>query len=67
MTKADAMTPEQIKSQKAKLKRACGQTPYLMSSHSGQGVQDTLRALMQVIDGVRDPAEAEKEEAAWQP
>ena len=67
LTKADAMTPEQIKSQKAKLKRACGETPYVLSSHSGQGVQDTLRALMQVIEGARAPADAEKKEAAWQP
>ena len=67
LTKADAMTPEQIKSQKAKLTRACGETPYVLSSHSGQGVQDTLRALMQVIEGARAPADAEKKEAAWQP
>ena len=67
LTKADAMTPEQIKSQTAKLKRASGETPYVLSSHSGQGVQDTLRALMKVIEGARAPADAEKKEAAWQP
>jgi len=66
LTKADAMTPEEIKSQKAKLKRACGQTPFVLSSHSRQGVQETLRALMQVIEGARAPAD-EKKEAAWQP
>jgi GTP-binding protein len=66
LTKADAMTPEQIKSQKAKLRRACGQTPFVLSSHSRDGVQEALRALMQVIEGARAPAEAEKEEA-WQP
>jgi GTP-binding protein len=67
LTKADAMTPEQIKLQTAKLKRASGETPYVLSSHSGQGVQDTLRALMKVIEGARAPADAEKKEAAWQP
>jgi GTP-binding protein len=66
LTKADAMTPEQIKSQKSKLKRACGQTPFVLSSHSRQGVQETLRALMQVIEGARPPAEPETEEARWQ-
>jgi GTP-binding protein len=66
MTKADAMTPEAIKSQKAKLKRACGQTPLVLSSQSGQGVQEVLRALMQVIEEARAPAEREPE-AAWQP
>jgi GTP-binding protein len=67
MTKADAMTPEQVKSQKAKLRRACGQTPLLLSSQSGQGVQDVLRALMRVIEDAREPAESEQAEAAWQP
>ena len=67
LTKADAMTPEEIKSQKAKLKRACGQTPFVLSAHSGQGVQEALRALMQVIEGARAPVDAEKKEAAWHP
>jgi GTPase len=67
LTKADAMTPEQIKSQKAKLKRACGQMPLVLSAHARQGVQETLRALMQVIEGARAPANAEKTEAACQP
>jgi len=66
LTKADAMTPEQVKSQKAKLKRACGQTPFVLSSPSGQGVQEVLRALMQVIEVARAPAEREPQ-AAWQP
>jgi GTP-binding protein len=67
LTKADAMTPDAIKSQKAKLKRAFGQTPFVLSSQSGQGVQDVLRALMQVIEGARAPGEADRKEVAWQP
>jgi GTP-binding protein len=67
LTKVDAMTPEQVKSQKAKLKRACGQTPFVLSSQSRQGVQEVLRALMQMIEGARAPGDAEKKEAAWQP
>jgi GTPase len=67
ISKADALTPEAIKSQVAKLKRAAKHTPLLLSSQSGRGVQETLRALLQVIDEARAPAEAEKIEAAWQP
>ena len=66
LSKADAMTPEQIKAQVTKLKRAAKKTPLVLSSQSGQGVQETLRALLKVIDQARAPAEAEKE-AAWQP
>jgi len=66
ISKADAMTPEAVKSQVAKLKRAAKRAPLVLSSQSGQGVQETLRALLQVIDEARAPAEAEKE-AAWQP
>ena len=66
LSKADAMTPEAIKSQVAKLKRAAKRTPLVLSSQSGQGVQETLRALMQVVEQARVPVQAEKEEA-WQP
>jgi GTPase len=66
LSKADAMTPEAIKSQVAKLKRAAKRTPLVFSSQSGQGVQETLRALMQVVEQARVPVQAEKEEA-WQP
>src|SRR5436853_1798923 len=34
LTKIGAMTPEQIKEQAARLKRACKQTPLLLSAHS---------------------------------
>jgi GTP-binding protein len=67
ISKADAMTPEDIKSQVAKLKRAAKKTPLVLSSQSKEGVQETLRALMQIIDQARAPAEADKTEAAWQP
>jgi GTPase len=66
LSKADAMTPEAIKSQVAKLKRAAKRTPLVLSSQSGQRVQETLRALMQVVEQARVPVQAAKEEA-WQP
>jgi GTPase len=56
LSKADAMTPEAIKTQIAKLKKACKKTPLLLSSASQQGVQDVLRALFKVIDAAREGA-----------
>ena len=64
LTKVDAMTPEAIKSQTAKLKRAAKQTPLLMSSATRQGVDAVLRALQKVIAAAdelpaRDPSAAQ--------
>ncbi len=53
LTKADAMTPEAIKEQVAKLKKACKNTPLVISSQSKQGVPEVLRALFKVIDGAK--------------
>ncbi len=68
LSKADALTPEAIKAQTAKLKKAAKKTPLLLSSASGQGVTEVLRALFKVIDAARAGAdEPEAKEAAWQP
>jgi GTP-binding protein len=68
LSKADALTPEMLKEQTARLKRAAKKTPLLLSSASGQGVQEVLRALLAVIDAARRGAnEKESQEAAWQP
>ena len=53
LSKADALTPEMLKEQMAQLKRAAKKTPLILSSASGQGVPETLRALLRVIDGAR--------------
>src|SRR5215467_12267236 len=49
LSKIDAMTPEQIKEQAARLKRASKKTPLLLSAHSRQGVTEALRALAEVV------------------
>src|SRR5664280_797800 len=69
LSKADALTPAAIKAQTAKLKKACKKTPLVLSSASGQGVKDVLRALFKVIDQARAHAadEPKSKEAAWQP
>jgi GTP-binding protein len=69
LSKADALTPEAIKAQTVKLKKACKKTPLILSSASGQGVIDVLRALFKVIDRARVGAadKPKSKEAAWQP
>ncbi len=62
LSKADAMTPQQIKSQSAKLKKAAKKAPLVLSAHSCQGVPESLRALVKVIDTAS--AEARHKEEA---
>src|SRR6185437_9641255 len=58
LSKADAMTPEMIKAQAAKLKNVAGKSPLILSAQSGQGVQEALRALVKVIDKAGPKAKA---------
>jgi GTPase len=68
LSKADALTPEQIARQVKSLKRAAKKTPLVLSAHSGKGVPEALRALLGVIDEAREKsAEPPKSEIAWQP
>jgi GTPase len=65
LNKADALTPEQLKQQTARLKRAAKKTPLVISGATRHGVTDALRALAKVIDQSNEhelPAEA-----AWHP
>jgi GTP-binding protein len=65
LSKADVLTPEQIKQQTARLKRAAKKTPLILSAPTRQGVTEVLRALARVIDDSRpaEPAQA----GAWHP
>src|ERR1700752_5122897 len=49
LNKIDAVTSDELKKQKERLKRAAKKTPLLMSGATGQGVKDALRALTEVI------------------
>src|SRR6478609_9722076 len=64
LSKADAMTPEQLKKQVARLKRAAKKTPLVLSGVSRDGVPEALRALVRVIDGETDIVE---KSVAWSP
>jgi GTP-binding protein len=67
LNKADALTPEELKQQLARLKRAAKKTPLVMSAVTGEGVREALRALLKVVDGARETAGEQPQEAAWQP
>jgi GTP-binding protein len=69
LTKIDAMTPELIKQQAARLERASKQTPLLLSALSGKGVVEAKRALLGIIDegGGTTAARRRAEAPAWQP
>src|SRR6267154_1979643 len=69
LTKIDALTPEVIKQQAARLKRASKKAPLLLSAHSGKGVIEAKRALLEIIDssGGTTAARRRAEAPAWQP
>ena len=49
LNKIDAVTPDELKKQKDRLKRAARKTPLLISGATGEGVKEALRALAEVI------------------
>jgi GTP-binding protein len=68
LSKADAMSVDEIKQQVARLKRAAKKTPLVVSAVSGDGVAEVLRALWRVIETARrDGVEASAADAAWHP
>jgi GTP-binding protein len=69
LSKADALDPDTLKEQVARLKRAAKRAPLVLSSASGQGVQEALRALLSVVDAERTAASAPAtgETAEWRP
>jgi GTPase len=68
LTKADALTPDAIKQQAARLKRAAKTAPLVISAHSGEGVAETLGRLRGVIDGAHaQETEKSATAVAWHP
>jgi GTP-binding protein len=68
LNKADALSPEDLKQQVARLKRAAKKTPLVLSAATGAGVPEALRALRSVIDE-RDVVEhaGDAPAEAWRP
>ena len=67
LNKADALTPEQLKRQTARLERAAKKTPLVVSAATGAGVPDVLRALLRVIDQTRHQERPSVAAKAWHP
>jgi GTP-binding protein len=68
LNKADALTPELLKQQTARLKRAAKKTPLVVSAVSGQGVTQVLRALIEVVGATKTATNRSLAvEPAWQP
>ena len=68
LSKIDAVTPEILKEQRAKLKRAAKKEPLLVSAASNKGVTEILRALAAIIDeNKKEETEVGAVEKAWHP
>jgi GTPase len=67
LTKADALAPEQLKQQAARLKSAAKSAPLVISAVAGTGVPEALRRLLGVIDTAKSAAASEQPAPAWQP
>jgi len=69
LNKSDALTPEELEQQVARLKRAAKKTPLVISAATGAGVPEVLRALAKVIDAARSDSDepAQEPAPAWQP
>jgi GTP-binding protein len=70
LNKADALTPEQLKQQKMRLKRAAKQTPLVISAATREGVAEVLHRLAEIIDEAKradNSAETSKPVAEWHP
>jgi GTPase len=67
LSKADALDPDTLKEQRARLKRAAKRSPIVLSSASRQGVPDVLNALLAAIEEAKDEETAEAPAAEWHP
>ena len=68
LSKADALSADEIKQQTDRLRRAARKSPLVVSAVSGEGVADVLRALLKIIQKARTDSVVETvAEASWRP
>src|SRR5271154_1273065 len=71
LSKTDAISPADLTKAKAKLKRATGTAPLVLSSATGTGVREALATLLHIIDAgrVQDAIEQipREERTPWHP
>ncbi len=60
LNKIDAVTPDDLKKQKDRLKRAAKKTPLLVSAATGAGVKEALHALADIIGDKQITAKAKR-------
>lgn len=67
LSQVDLLDEEARAEKQAALAEACGKKPLLLSSATGEGVQDVLRALMKIIQDARTEEEdADAADDRWQ-
>ncbi len=66
LSQADLLDAETRKKKVASLKRACGQTPLVLSAATGDGVEAALRALMVHIEEARTAERPTEPDQRWQ-
>jgi GTP-binding protein len=67
LSKADALDEETRTERVRQLAEAAGRTPLVLSSASGEGVQEVLHRLLDVIDAEKEAARPPEPAPAWQP
>ncbi len=67
LSKIDAVDPETLKTQAARLKRAAKRTPLMVSAVSGAGMSELLGRLLSRIDAYRRQAAEVEAVPAWRP
>lgn len=65
LSQADLLDEEERSEKLAALGRAAGCNPYLLSSATGEGTQEVLRALMKVIEEARKEENKEEMNERW--
>lgn len=66
LSQADLLDADTRKKKIASLKRACGQTPLVLSAATGDGVEAALRALMVHIEEARTAERPDEPDQRWQ-
>jgi GTP-binding protein len=67
LSKIDALDPDTLAKQMARLERAAKRTPFAISSHTGRGLTELLRAALTELDAERARGEPALMQEEWHP
>ncbi|MEO3389383.1 GTPase ObgE [Mesorhizobium sp. CAU 1741] len=65
LSQVDTLDPDARKKKVAALKRACGRAPILLSAVTREGVEETLRALMSIVQEARAEEAPVEDDERW--